>query len=308
MPIMILSRMDCNICRRRSEDGTLAVHRAVAALYSDETFVRTFAQAEERFAFLDDMRSLLEFSPLYVDVKRREGRLQAVSEHYLRLRPGVTFGSAVKHGDAIDVREVARQLHRYADLTEPLEDHLKLQMQTLEGELNDSVRMTLDAREAAIIGPAARMKSLLYDFLCVYRFKQSSAALVAAAMGGNEEAFFMLARIDKTIITTPLGIDWIRERQYRCDWNWFARLARELAKRPLPREPMLLKAIMLVAYFWDEKFAVVPYPGMVEFLRRRGVLAGRVPEEHFRKMLNRAGLKKPRHNRRNQDSRKNHVS
>jgi hypothetical protein len=284
------------------------VHKDVVALEAHEAFMRSFAQAQERFAFLNDVPGLLQFSALYVNVKRREGRLLAVSEHYLRLRPGVTFGSAVKQGGALDVREVARQLHRYADLTVPLEDHLRLQMQTLDGEFNDSVRMTLDAREAAIIGPAARMKSLLYDFLCVYRFKRSSAVLFAAATGGDEEAFFTLARIDKTIVTTPLGVDWIRERQYRCDWKWFARLARELAKRPLPREPLLLKAIMLVAYFWDEKFAVVPYPGMVEFLRRRGVLAGRVPEEHFRKMLNRAGLKKPRHNRRNQDSRENHVS
>jgi hypothetical protein len=276
----------------------LPVHEAVVALERDEAFMRLFAHAQNRFAFLDSIYTLLEFSPLYVRVKRRDGGLRAVSEHYLRLRPSVTFGSAVRHGASIDACEVARQLYRYADLAEPLEDHLRLQMKTLGGDINNSARMTLDAREAAIIGPAARMKSLLYDFLCVYRFKRTSAALFEAAANGDEEAFFALAQIDKSIVTTPLGVDWIREKQYRCDWARLAKLGRKLGMSPFPREPILFKAIMLVAYFWDDRFSGIPNPAIREFLVRRDAISRRVGTERLRKSLNRAGLKKPRYNRR----------
>jgi hypothetical protein len=138
---------------------------------------------------------------------------------------------------------------------------------------------------------------LMYDYLCVINFGRPYKILMAKAVNGSEEALCQLLQVDKTFVNTPWCSERIRERQYRGDWKYFKRIGKAIGTEPVLKERYMFKAVLLVARFWEEQFKSMSYGEIVDFLEKREVLATGTDVEAFRKVLNRAGLKRERYNR-----------
>jgi len=137
----------------------------------------------------------------------------------------------------------------------------------------------------------------LLDFALMFNEAESLNSLCIGMRNGEEESILKVARVDKSLIATDWLRQYIIEKQYRGDWDFFERLGKALAKRPLKDQPYMLRAFVVVAYLWDEHFSKMPYPDMLSVLKENKVLPKNTPLDTFRRMLNRRGLKKSRYNR-----------
>ncbi|MBK9304589.1 MAG: hypothetical protein IPM94_12060 [bacterium] len=138
----------------------------------------------------------------------------------------------------------------------------------------------------------------MYDYACLQNYRMPYKRLLAEVGMGTPGALFKMVKVDKTFMVGPYGSNLIIKKQHEADWAFFEKLGEAVMQQPVDEPEYLFKAKLICAYLWETDLVGVSYPAMVEALEGAGVLArGSVDPRSFARMLNRHGLKRPRHNR-----------
>lgn len=140
----------------------------------------------------------------------------------------------------------------------------------------------------------------LLHYAAVLNFQTSLTEIeMKAEHRGDETAMLQLAQLDKSAIYAPWFKRRIIQRQYAGDWEFFDKLGKALAKPVLGGSGHWHKAVVIAGYFWREYFSQPEWPinRIFRLFKDKGILARQDTLHAFRFRLNRAGLKKPLHNR-----------
>jgi hypothetical protein len=145
---------------------------------------------------------------------------------------------------------------------------------------------------------AVQERALIYDLAFVLNEGVGARALIESARNGNEDALLKLVKVDKSILGAPWAAAYLEQRQYAGDWAFFKRLGDRVRRCPINKGSGYAREVLIVALFWEEHFRHCTLEEIVALLKPYfPALDGAVDYGPFRKQLNRAGLKKPRHNR-----------
>jgi hypothetical protein len=245
------------------------------------------ATAVERFAFLDDLGSYLAMPG-------------AASEWPLGMRPlHELYGNAPVDEDDAEtpyIVRLARRLYAFMDADK-----------AFQGEsLSRVIRKIHRIRPLAGLGNIGgdiwsgivQERAMIYDLAIALNSGLCARELIEAARFGDDEALLKLVKVDKSILGAPWAAGILEERQYEGDWAFFKRLGYWVRRNPIDKGAGYAREVLVVALFWQEHFRHCSLEQTVELLRPHfPVLEGASDYDSFRKQLNRAGLKKPLHNR-----------
>jgi len=149
------------------------------------------------------------------------------------------------------------------------------------------------------VAPEVVERVRMLHYLAPLNFGRSFNDIWISARDGDEESLFALVQMDKSALYADEIRDIVVRKQYEGDWRFFEKLGKAIARPPLTGAARWHKAVLVVAYFWDDHFSRPewPVPKIFRLLKDEGVLARQDKLTAFRFRLNRAGLKKPLHNR-----------
>jgi hypothetical protein len=245
------------------------------------------AAAAGRFEFLDDLGSYLAMPG-------------AASEWPHGMRPlHEMYGSTPTGEDdpgAPYIVRLARRLYGFMDADKAFQSE----------SLKRLVRMIHRTRLPAGLGNIGgdiwsgivQERAMVYDLAIALNSGLDARKLIEAARFGDEEALLKLVKVDKSILGAPWAVAILEERQCEGDWAFFKRLGYAVRRDPIDKGAGYAREVLVVALFWQEHFRHCSLEQTVEMLRPHfPVFEGASDYDSFRKQLNRAGLKKPLHNR-----------
>lgn len=134
----------------------------------------------------------------------------------------------------------------------------------------------------------------LFDTVSLLVFEQSLYSLIKDAKNGDEESFFKLLRIDRSIIECEWAKKMIRKAQFRADERFFKEMAKAITKSPLENDKEYSLAIIVLLLFWRLGMRKLENEEQIELLEECGIRVQENPETFrtFAYRLTRAELKK----------------
>ena len=119
-------------------------------------------------------------------------------------------------------------------------------------------------------------------------FQKPINLLYAEAKGGNDEAFFNLVSLDKSMMTTDWGVARIRKAEITSDKIFFKKLSKAQTKNLRITKRRQIKLATIIFLFWPLGFKDSTYLERVEFLEAAGFTDDEIPsEDTLRQQINR---------------------
>ncbi len=246
------------------------------------------AAAVTRFEFLDDLGSYLAMPGVAPDWPN--SGMHALHELY-RNAPTDEDGVGAPY-----IVRLARRLNAFMDADEVFRDELMARVVRMihRTRLPDQLGNLSEGIWSRIV----EERAIVYDLAFVLNNGIGARALIEAARFGDVDALFKLVKVDKSILGAPWASAILEERQYEGDWAFFKRLGYWVCRNPIDKGAGYAREVLVVALFWQEHFRHCSLEQTVVLLKPHfAVFEGASDYDSFRKQLNRAGLKKPLHNR-----------
>jgi len=134
----------------------------------------------------------------------------------------------------------------------------------------------------------------LYDSIARLIFEKSLVDLLKEAKNGNEESFFNLLQIDRTIVECDWAQKMIRKAQLTGDEQFFKRMAKAISKPPFENDKEYTTARIAILLFWRLGLRKLDYNEMLELIESCGLKLQESPEafERFVRRLTSGDLRK----------------
>jgi len=96
--------------------------------------------------------------------------------------------------------------------------------------------------------------------------------LIEEARSGNEDSFFNLLQIDRTVVECDWAQKMIRKAQLTGDVKFFKRMAKSISKSPLENAKQFTTARMVIIMFWHLGLKKLKYYEIRKLLKTCGLL------------------------------------
>lgn len=266
----------------------------IPSLRHGQDFEEALAACIERFEIIETLETQLAYPACVVDFYGDQLPAMHELERYVR-SPWHNVPLPVQTPPPM--ANVAWALLDYQDRDAEIQDFLAGVAASCPGVL-------VRPDEAPEVGEAIKEllaeRYKLLEFASVINFQKRLPVLeMEARCDRDQGAMIRLAQVDKTAIYAGWFRQVVIQRQYAGDWAFFASLGKALAKPVVNGTARWHKAVIIAGYFWDEYFALDEWPvnRIFNLFKTKGILARQDKLAAFRFRLNRAGLKKPLHNR-----------
>ena len=265
----------------------------------DGGLLEKIGEVFRRLSILDNLEDQLAYPPELL--KCRQGQLKSLPEYY-RLSKNPWDNVPRPRTTPQNVENIAWAIVNFEDYDVQILDLLEFEKE-LEVEVGDENPWMPQAYANYIdSGPlrdAIAQKIMLLHYIAPLSFGKSFNTIMLEAEDGDEQALLKLAQLDKSSIYGEWFKQFVIHRQYEGDWDFFKRLGRALAKPPLSGNTYWHKSVLVVAYFWTFEFQDRSWTiaNIFKLLKDQGILSRQEKLAAFRVRLNRAGLKKPLHNK-----------
>lgn len=111
-----------------------------------------------------------------------------------------------------------------------------------------------------------------YNSICALVFEKSLTQLLKEAKNGNEDSFFDLLQIDRTVIECDWAQKMIRKAQLKGDDKFFRRMAKAIVKSPLQNAKQFTTARMVIVVFWHLGLRKLKYYEIRRLLKSCGLV------------------------------------
>jgi hypothetical protein len=111
-----------------------------------------------------------------------------------------------------------------------------------------------------------------YNSVSLLVFEKSLTDLIKEARNGNEESFFNLLQIDRTVVECDWAQKLIRKAQLTGDEDFFRRMAKAITKTPLDNAKQFTTARMVILLFWDLGLRKLKYYEIRKLLKSCGIV------------------------------------
>lgn len=128
--------------------------------------------------------------------------------------------------------------------------------------------------------------TIFTDAISLLVFKKSIYALIKEASNGDEESFFKLLQIDRTVIEFDWAKKMIRKAQLTGDKGFFDKMAKAISTAPLENTRIYGQALIVLLIFWRLGMYRLENNELIELLEDAGIKVQEDPET-FRKFVNR---------------------
>lgn len=125
-----------------------------------------------------------------------------------------------------------------------------------------------------------------YDAISRLVFEKGLPDLLKEAKRGNEDSFFKLLRIDRTVVECEWGQKMIRKAQLTGDEKFFRKMAKAITTSPLENAKVYGQAAVVLLLFWRLGLYRLTNDELIELLEYCGIKVQDDPES-FRKFVNR---------------------
>ncbi len=129
------------------------------------------------------------------------------------------------------------------------------------------------------------LHTIINSMASVILYRKPIYLLYDDARNGNDNAFFKMVSLDKSMIATDWANSRVRKATIDGDWVFFDKLSRALIKKPYDKKKRIKLAAMIL-FFWDFGFKELDYLECVEYLQAVGFEVEEIPEQDaLRKMI-----------------------
>ncbi len=125
-----------------------------------------------------------------------------------------------------------------------------------------------------------------YDATSRLVFKQSLARLIREAKAGDEDSFFKILQIDRTVVECEWAKKMIRKAQLKGNNEFFDKMAKAITTPPLDNRRLYDELLMILLTFWNFGLRRLKNNELIELLEDSGLRVQQDPEV-FRKFINR---------------------
>jgi len=262
-------------------------------IHADE-FDAALDEAIERFKIIDELEDCLAYSP-------------CVTEWYGEQLPPLFELGPYMRSPWRNVPNTQRMPPSMGNVAWALLDYeknddqlLALFQDTLEKTPGAFVRYEDAPKAHEEIRTLLAERRKLLDYAAALNFQTTLGRLELDLRTDNDEQTVLrLVQLDKTALYSARIRSRIIQKQYEGDAEFFNRLGKAIAKPVLNGSAHWHKAVVIAGYFWNEFFSKEEWPvnRVFDLFKAKGILARQDKLAAFRFRLNRAGLKKPRYNR-----------
>ena len=118
----------------------------------------------------------------------------------------------------------------------------------------------------------------IYNSIALLVFEKNLTDLLKEARNGDEESFFNLLQIDRTVIECDWAQKMIRKAQLAGDEQFFKRIAKEISRTPIENDKEYTTARIVILIFWQLGLRKLDYDEMLELIESCGIKLQETPE------------------------------
>ena len=118
----------------------------------------------------------------------------------------------------------------------------------------------------------------IYNSIALLVFEKTLTDLIKEARNGDEESFFNLLQIDRTVIECDWAQKMIRKAQLTGDEQFFKQMAKAISRTPLENDKEYTTARIVILIFWQLGLRKLDYNEMLELIESCGVKLQESPE------------------------------